>query len=289
MIKVAICHHSFLFLAEIWYNANMDKNNNTYKSHIVLVRQLVRPYQIKTTDGKQVKYLDLKTETIKQIKVKEIDAEEKYFDEIMEEFLNKNIETPFADTVLKLRKMLNEKETKGLITKDLNIIRRFFQFSFLRNKELFKKVLKESEFASLISGFSHSVMLAFSRATDEYFKNKKISIMHNITNSGYGFVCPHDVVYYFFNSFHKSYNLAITIDRNIIACLNLTKESDDVDILKIENDFDIRAINCAAFLTERSHGVKYVVGKEDDLQRLIEDVKELESQKKDLIIIETKK
>ena len=69
----------------------MDINKKTYKSHILLVRQLVRPYQIKTTDGKQVKYLDLKTESIQQIKVKDIDSEEKYFDEIMEDFLDKNI------------------------------------------------------------------------------------------------------------------------------------------------------------------------------------------------------
>ncbi len=267
----------------------MDKNKDTYKSHVLLTRQLVRPYQIKTLEGKQVKCLDLHTRDIKQIKIKDIDAEEKYFDEIMEEFLAKDIESPFANTILKLKTMLTKKETKGLVIKDLDIIRRFFQFSFLRNKEMYNGVIKESELVSLVSGFSHSVMLAFSKTTDDSFNSKKISIIHNISNSGYGFVCPHNVIYYFYNSFHKSYNLAITIDRNIILCLNLNKESNHVDILELEKDFDIRAINCAAFLTEKNHSLKYVVGKENDLIRLIEDIKEIESQNKDLIIIDTKK
>lgn len=262
----------------------MDKNKNTYKSHIVLVRQLVRPYQIKTTDGKQVKYLDLKTKTIKQIKVKDIDAEEKYFDETMEEFLNIGIETPFADTIRKLETMLSSKSTKGLNSKDLDVLRRFFQFSILRNKEMYEKILKESALLPLIQGFNPSVMLTFSHTTDDFFKNKRISIIRNNTQNDYGFVCPHNVVYYFWNPFYQELDIAISVNRKTILCLNIMQENNRVDILELEDDLDVRAINCATFLTELNHGAQYIVGKEDDLKRLIEDIEGIESQKKDSII-----
>ena len=267
----------------------MDINKKTYKSHILLVRQLVRPYQIKTTDGKQVKYLDLKTESIQQIKVKDIDSEEKYFDEIMEDFLDKNIESPFAETISKLERMLNNNSTKGLTIKDLDIIRRFFQFSLLRNKEMFKKIVNDATFASLLQGFNPSVMLAFSHSTDEYFKNKRITIIRNLTSNGYNFVCPHNVVYYFKNSFYKEFDLAISVNQKIIVCLNIKQESNHVDILELEDDSDIRTLNCAAYLVEKNHGLKYVVGKEDDLKRLIEDIQEIELKNKDIIVVDIKK
>lgn len=266
----------------------MDKSKETYKSHIVLVKQLIKPYHFKTEEGKKVKFYNLQTKQIEQEKLKNIDVEDKYFDSIMEEFLDKNIESPFADTISKLEKMLDSNSTTELTIKDLDIIRRFFQFSLLRNKGMFKKVSNDSDFASLIQGFNHSVMLSFSPATNDYFKDKRISIIRNIANNGYGFVCPHNVIYYFKNPLYKEFDLAITINQKTILCLNIKHESNHVDILELEDDLDIRALNFAAYSIEKNHNLKYVVGKESDLLRLVEDIKELENDNKDIMVINIK-
>jgi len=254
----------------------MDKNKKTYKSHIVLVKQLIKPYCFKTQEGKQVKFYNVKTNQIEQDKLNSLDVETEYFDSTTEECLDKYVESPFADTVLKLEKMMDSNLTEGITLKDLDVIRRFFQFSILRNKEFFKKILNESAFSSLMQGFSPSIMLAFSNVTNSKFKNKRISIIRNITSKDYGFVCPHNVVYYFKNPFHKLFDLAITINTKTILCLNLEQECDYIDIIELNNELDVRAINCAAYLVEKNHSVEYIVGKENDLKRLIDDIKEIE-------------
>lgn len=265
----------------------MDKNKDTYKSHIVLTQQLMRSYQIKTENGKQVKYLDLKTNQIGQKKIKDVDAEEKYFDAYTEEFLNKKIETPFADVYFKIEKILTGKLENKITTKDLNIIRRFFQYTLLRSKETYSRIFKDSIFAPIIQNFSPSMALAFAPATNDMFDKKRISIIYN-KNKEYGFVCPHNVVYYFYSELHKSYNLAISINCRMIVCLNLEQTTNHVDVLEMNDNINIRAINCAAYLVEKYHDSKYIVGKEEDLIRLQEDITTLEEDKKDLICVDIK-
>lgn len=246
----------------------MDIKKEKLKSHVLLTRQLLKSYHIDKVEGKKVNVLNLDTMTIDILKVNEIDVLENYYYPSIERGLDRYIESPLGNVVDDIRNFIKNGSTKRLSNNSLNIIRRFFQFSILRNKEFFDKFLKTFDFSSFIPDMSHNMMLAFASVTDKDFIKKEISIVVNRTNKH--FVCPHNVVYYFYNHNLKKFNLAITINKDLIFCMDLNSESDHIRIFEVLEENLVQEINYYAYLTEKKSKEKYIVGCLNDLKEIIE-------------------
>lgn len=266
----------------------MDNRADIYKSHVLLPKQLMKPYSIKQgKEGKVVNVLHLPELNITQEKINDLDAEEKYFHPVIEDFLDKQIESKFSNVIDKVRGFLFKKQDIKLTRNDLQIIRKFFQFTFARSKEVFQSILDGSVLLKHVSGITHSVLFGYVNGSDYIFDKKRVSFIVNETNNKHGFVCPHNVVYYFYNEDEKRHNLAITISSKLIVCLNIDIEDDkNVNIMSFHKDEDIDLINTATYITEKNHKSQYIIGNIEDLERLKQKIPLI---KTDLISIVTVK
>lgn len=245
----------------------MDINKDVHKSHILLAKLLLKPYAFKTIDGKCVKLLDIKSNNIKQEKIQTLDAILNYYDNNMEIFLDKKIESPFGDTVDKIKHIFLKNKEINIKQYELNNIRKFFQYSVTRNKRFYNKM---SNIMSPISiNFDHSSFLCFTPATDIMFQKKQISIMISNKNNTSGFVCPYNVIT--ICNLENTIYLIIAISSKIAIILDLHKESNQVDVIEVDDDI-ICKINCEAYLTEKYQQNKYLVGLEKDLIKLKENI-----------------
>lgn len=252
----------------------MDNRVETYKSHVLLTRQLMKPYSFKKgREGKVVNVLYLPELNIKQEKINDLDVEENYFHPFIEDFLDKQVESKFSNVIDKVRCFLFKRQDIKLTKNDLQIIRKFFQFSFVRSIEVYQSILDDSSLLKDVSGMSHNVLFGYIDGSDYIFDKKQVSFIVNETNNKHGFVCPHNVVYYFYNKNEKRYDLAITISSKLIVCLNIDIEDDNnVNIMSIYNDEYVDLLNKFAYITEKKHQCQYIIGNIEDLERLKKNI-----------------
>ena len=241
---------------------------------------MLKPFAFKfQNEGKCVNILDLKSNEIKKEKINNLDAEPKYFNKDIECYLDEKIENPFARTINTINNLF-VKENKGIIFKrnDLINIRKFFQYSFLRNPEFYKqfcrKVTDKTNKSKLVN-FNHSELLGLASMLDKVFQDIRIFILLNRQNGENKFVTPHSVVFELDSRIALKTEqiitlFGITINPNVVLCIApFQSKTDYVDVIKLE-DKDIQQINKKIYLFELNckNDVKYIVGKKDDLLKL---------------------
>lgn len=264
----------------------MDSSKKTYKSHIQLSKVLLRPYQERNSGDITyfVNYLDLKDLSLHRNKLNEIDCNEgNYFDENVEDFLGKEIEGKVRLVFDKVKNIINKKEVSSpkFTANDMDFIRSFFMYSFIRNKDFFTTLKAHSTFAPLIKNFSHSIIFGFTDSIEKFFFKKQIGFISNKTNIN--FVCPHNLIYYVFVENLKTYCLVIPINKELAVFIDLEHESNQINVIEVLNCEHIRSLNYAAYLTERNHSNSFIVGKAKDLENLLFDINNTTSN--DLVII----
>ena len=249
----------------------MDTNKKTYDSHVQISKFLLKPYRYKTESGYMVDYWDLQDNLIKQAKYKKLNAEPMYFNPVIEMFLDKEIESRFAEVVDKIRKCVKaDSKVFNFQKSEIEIIRNFFKFTYLRNKELFSAVKENSVLLSAVQGFSHSYMLGTaSSSIDHFFKGKRLYILCN--NSKQSFVSPHNVLYYVFYRNINSFLTVLTISPKLAICLSMEETNEKGVVVPIANEEIIKAFNRAAYLTEKNHTEPYLVGNGFELEELRKD------------------
>ena len=249
----------------------MDTNKKTYDSHVQISKLLLKPYRYKTESGYMVAYWDLQDNLIKQAKYKKLNAEPMYFNPIIEVFLDKEIESRFAEVVDKIRRLVkSDSKVFNFKTSEVEILRNFFKFTYLRNKELFRAVKENSELLSAVQGFTHSYMLgAAPSSIEHFFKGKRIYILCN--KSKRSFVSTHNVLYYIFYRNINSFLTVLTISPKLAICLSMEEINENGVVVPIENEEIIKAFNRAAYLTEKNHTEPYLVGNGFELEELRKD------------------
>ena len=263
-----------------WYTDFVDIKKDTWKSHVLLPRQLLKPYAFKVQNkGKYVNILDLKSNEIKQEKINNLDAELKYYNKDTENYLDEKIENPFARTINTINNLF-VKENNGIIFKrnDLINIRKFFQYSFLRNPEFYKQFCRkvtDKTNKSIPVNFNHSELLGLASILDKVFQDIRIFIILNEQNGENKFVTPRSVVFELDSCIALKTGqiitlFGITINPNVVLCIvPFQSKTDHVDVIKLE-DKDVQQINenIYSFELNRKNDVKYLVGKENDLLKL---------------------
>lgn len=109
----------------------------TIHSHVEIPKQLYKKYAF-YNEKKQliVNYMD-KDLFIKEKSLDLIGAEDFYFSDEMEEFLNNNVETPLGEVI----KRLSNQNKIELSNNDKIILNKMIHYTYLRNKDFFQSYL----------------------------------------------------------------------------------------------------------------------------------------------------
>ncbi len=135
----------------------------TIHSHVEIPKQLYKKFAFNNQDDKLVvNYLD-KDLTIKEKELDLIGAEDFYFSDEMEEFLNNTLETPLGEVI----KRLSNQNKKELSNNEKSILNKMIHYTPLRNKDFFQS------FSSLTkTNMNHEQFIKFfSNSSNENLDN----------------------------------------------------------------------------------------------------------------------
>lgn len=242
-------------------------------SHIQITKSLLKNFQI---NKKQLFYLDIEENIIKKSSAKKLGTEYGYYFPMVEKFLNEEIESKIGDS-MKLIHEFSKNKKNEIIIENVDEIKRFVEYSFIRGKYYLNQVKKKLEFNENkeIDRFIHNNLIYLHQ--EKIFLNEyNVGLFINCTETK--FVTLSNTIYFYFNN-EKTYivfpitpKVAIYFikeNNNILS--RYCEENRTILNCKHKNIKDekiIQDLNKSALLTELLTSNKFIVGDEYELNRL---------------------
>ncbi|MDD3041067.1 DUF4238 domain-containing protein [Bacteroides sp.] len=251
------------------------------KSHTQIPKFLLKGFSHKTKDGQKVFYLDLDDLLVKEGKINQLGTVVGFYNKEIEDFLNKNVERPFADLLVEFNEYAKEKRKPLTISrKDNDIIRRFMRYCLLRSDYFLAQVNTQSKLSFLVGGYTHNDVLAHVDffSSNDFLENYNATIL--INHSDIEFVTLKNC-YISAMVEGKQPKYIIPINRKIAIMLISNSENigvkDTYEITPhiVVSDDVMKSINARALFNEIQYSGKFLVcSREKELEELVDLIAE---------------
>lgn len=246
-------------------------------SHIQITKGILKGFAFKTDDGFKVHYLDMKDLEIKEAKIKLLGSKKFYYNESNEKYLG-GIETKFGEVATKIKNFEKNKIKHITLNKnDLQDIKNFFEYTFIRSEKVLQEVNKYSVVSKIIGDINHNLLIDMTKENKKvlsYFNEFKINIIINKTTAN--FVVPRSVYYVLKKASNKREMYIMPLNKKVAIAM-LYKEdfpkfidNGNLYYLSINDESSILNLNEMAVKYEKNSNNQFVVGELDELIRLRE-------------------
>lgn len=164
-------------------------------AHVQVPKSLLKSFSNKSELGRMVYYLNLEKMEIQKDKISVLGTEVDYYSEVIERFLDENIERPFGIIAHKIRAFEKGKaDGLNLSVKEHESILNFAYYSILRSSKTLDEA-NEELYTSIIFPMRHDELLGFSANKIEFnaLKNMRVNVILNKTERQ--FVLPQNCIY----------------------------------------------------------------------------------------------
>ena len=244
-------------------------------SHVQIPNCILK--QFRSSKSKTVFYLDLNDLRIHSCSSRRLGAERGYYSKEMEEYLNKEIDTPIAKLVSEANEFAQKRTDKIVITDEYeNIIKKYMTASMARSKLCFNSFLRASFSAALFDPqINHDSAVFFSTlqngGINPVIQNHEVHIIVNICDRV--FVVPRNCFYSYERKDCTCYALPIS-PFCVIALVPEGYPTDYIDgeacyLHVIDNPDIIWEFNCSALNYELGYNHSFVASyRQKELQEL---------------------
>ena len=253
-------------------------------NHVQLSKFLMKPFSHKTTDGRQVFYLDFSDCDIHEGKISILGTKQEYYYPSTEEFLAKEIESNVGDVFKMFRDISREKRSFGISSYEAQGIRNLFSYSLLRSDLLKSETVKRGVHLQFLPEKDQTqLILSYSRPALDFFKDTFPNII--INESPITFVIPHNCIY----------SVETAIGNGIVefefwcmpisprCCVILVPNSHRERYLSggtiasfvVSDEKVVQSFNDRALTSENTSGRSFIIGDKEELVRLSSILKEL--------------
>ena len=238
--------------------------NKTKKSHVIIPKFILKKFSYDTSEGKKVKYVDCEKKKILEEKIKELGIIENYYSDHVEKLLSKEFETKIGRLIKDINDcILNDELYKLNDVINKKIVRDFFKITLLRDPNLHNLVINNTyKHRGILLNKNH--VLELNNVVKEY-DNNKIYIFVNLCHIG--LIASYTLCHLL--TFPEDELLIIPVAPNLVFGLSIHKQDEEIEVQLTNTELDIDKLNLTIYKCEKNRNNSFVVGREEDLNRLL--------------------
>lgn len=259
-------------------------SKKSINSHIQITNLLMKNFN--NSNG-LVAYYDFKKDEIKEESSKKIGVKKGYYNEIVENFLNDEVENKVRNDIANIVKFANG-ELKELIIKDVSNLKKFIEYSIIRSENYIKKIINKlnKNNLELLNDYSnrdfHNIYIYFyDTIKNNTFEDLYMNILVNKSKTD--FITLSNTIYQLdFQNYEHSLIFPLSPRVSIILSkrnnlLDLDKHHSSKKVKMYEmnqkeifNDKLVEEMNRQAVIGEIFTSNKFIIGNKTQLQTLKE-------------------
>ena len=255
--------------------------SNEIKSHVYVAESILNRFSHKDSDNRNIiNYIDTRLMILKSSSTRTFNRKTGYFSSENEQVLKSQSEDKIGNVIHKLERYRNEKKYDFILSnKEKNVIKKYLSYQWLRNDYLNNLIVKKLNLEISIEDLKNILI------KDE---EKTKLIMNNIDKIGFCIIFNNSDKQYILNSCNSLWNkdskeyYIITIILSpyisIKYCLKKTMQTvfnakNDYVIIVIDEANAIFNTNVDTYLSATKNNPYFIVGREEELQEIIDRFK----------------
>jgi hypothetical protein len=246
-------------------------------SHVQISKLLMKPFSHKTTEGRQVYYLNFSDCAVHEGKINILGTKQEYYYPSTEDFLAKEVESNVGGIFKLLKEISKEKKTFTMSVEEAKSIRTLFSYSLLRSDLLKSETIKRGVFLQFLPEKDQTqLILSFARPALDLFQDTFPNII--INESPTNFVIPHNCIYsvdtVINNIIDEFQFMCMPISPRccVILIPNRHRErylsNGIISSLLVSDEKVVQSFNDRALSSENTSGRNFIIGDKAELERL---------------------